>query len=118
MIQIFLSGMLVIVGVYGARGWRSSRIVSLGLIGTSAIGACLVWAPEISNDLAMLMGVGRGADLIFYTYITVSFLMMLNLSLKLRHQHEITTRLVRYLALRDARVPDIQEAPRATARET
>jgi hypothetical protein len=27
------------------------------------------------------------------------------LSLKLRHQHEITTRLVRYLAVRDARLP-------------
>ncbi|HEY0708379.1 MAG TPA: DUF2304 domain-containing protein [Polyangia bacterium] len=111
MIQFFLSGMLVIVGVYGARGWRSSRIVALGLIGTSAIGACLVWAPEISNQIAEFMGVGRGADLIFYTYITVSFLMILNLSLKLRHQHEITTRLVRYLAVRDARLPGAQPPP-------
>ncbi|MFP2932706.1 DUF2304 family protein [Pyxidicoccus sp. 3LG] len=109
MIRIFLTFMLAIVALYAVRGWRVSRIVSFMSLAASIVGLVLVWLTEVATRLAAFFGVGRGADLVFYVYITISFLMILNLSLKLRIQHETMTRLVRHLALRDARQPLSEE---------
>ena len=45
------------------------------------------------------MGIGRGSDLILYTWVVISLLIMLNLHLKLRLQLDMITRLARAVAI-------------------
>ena len=105
MIQLVLTFALVLVGLFALREWRVSRLVGLGLLAVSIIGAVFVWIPSAANATARQLGVGRGADLVLYLYCAASFLLILNLSLKLRTQHETLTRLARYVAISHVRGP-------------
>ncbi len=74
------------------------------LLGNVAIGATLaalvlVWRPDLASRLANRLGIGRGADLIFYCWVVISMVMILNLHMKLRLQAESMTDLVRRLAI-------------------
>jgi hypothetical protein len=55
--------------------------------------------------LAELAGIGRGVDLIIYTWVVISLLVVLNLHLKLRAQMELITALAREIAIANARKP-------------
>jgi hypothetical protein len=55
--------------------------------------------PEQANDLAYLLGVGRGADLILYCWILSSLIIALNLHVLIRENQQVTTELARQLAL-------------------
>lgn len=103
MIQWLLTFALVLVGLFALREWRVSRLVGLGLLAVSIVGAVFVWVPAAADATARQLGVGRGTDLVLYLYCAVSFLLILNLSLKLRTQHETLTRLARYVAISHAR---------------
>jgi hypothetical protein len=58
--------------------------------------------PDHSTQLAELVGIGRGVDLILYTWVCISLIVLLNLHLKLRTQMELITTLARKVALADA----------------
>ena len=58
-----------------------------------------VWFPAHSTWLAELVGIGRGVDLILYTWVCISLLVLLNLHLKLRTQMELITTLARKAAI-------------------
>jgi hypothetical protein len=51
------------------------------------------------HNLAELVGIGRGADLILYVWVCISLILLLNLHLKIRMQLELITMLARKLAL-------------------
>jgi hypothetical protein len=51
------------------------------------------------------MGVGRGADLVFYCWIVISLIVSVNLQFKILNLQEMTTELTRELALRAPREP-------------
>jgi hypothetical protein len=70
---------------------------------TSA-GLYFVWFPTHSTLIAELVGIGRGVDLILYTWVCISLIVLLNLHLKLRTQMELVTILARTIALADVRV--------------
>jgi small membrane protein len=55
--------------------------------------------------LAEVAGIGRGVDLIIYTWVVISLLVVLNLHLKLRAQMELITALAREIAIANARTP-------------
>ena len=61
-----------------------------------------MWCPAHSTWLAELVGIGRGVDLILYTWVCISLLVLLNLHLKLRTQMELVTILARKAALAEA----------------
>lgn len=111
MIKLFLSLLGLIVIAHGAREWRHSRLVGLALIVCSVAAGVLVWLPALSDQLAHLAGVGRGADMILYCYSAISFIMILNLGLKQRDLHRSITQLARHIAISN---PDRQstEPPR------
>jgi len=98
-IAYVLTLLIVPVFIYAFRAWRVSRFVSITLVGTGAGGLGFVWMPSLANGLAGAMGVGRGADLIIYVYCLLSFILILDLSLKLKAQHKVITRLAREIAL-------------------
>jgi len=111
MIQWLLTFALVVVGLFALREWRVSRLVGLGLLAVSVVGAVFVWLPAAADVTARQLGVGRGTDLVLYLYCAASFLLILNLSLKLRTQHETLTRLARYVAINHVRESGRHVAP-------
>jgi hypothetical protein len=71
----------------------------------ASAGIYFVWMPEHSTQLAELVGIGRGVDLILYIWVCISLIVLLNLHLKLRTQTELITTLARKLAIADAQPP-------------
>jgi small membrane protein len=98
-IKILLTFGLVVFLVYGITQRGKSRFVFQATLAIGAAGLFFVWMPEQANDLAYLLGVGRGADLIFYCWILTSLLMALNLHVLIRENQQMTTELARQLAL-------------------
>lgn len=105
MIELMLTGVIAVVMLFAVREWRISKIVGAGLLAVCAIGIVFVWNSRLADEVARALGVGRGADLVLYMYCAFSFLLILNLSFKLRAQHEMLTRLARHIAIESARDP-------------
>lgn len=111
MIRYLLTLFALMLVMYALREWKRSRFISAGLMLLAVLGVAFVWFPGVGNDVAHAIGVGRAADMVFYSYTALSFLMILNLALKQREQHQEITRLARYIAKATAR----QESPDAPA---
>lgn len=99
MISYLLTLLILPFFVYAFRAWRVSRLVAIALTGAGFGAMTFVWVPSIANRLADLLGVGRGADLVIYVYCLLSFILILDLSLKLKAQHQTITLLAREIAL-------------------
>jgi hypothetical protein len=97
--QVILSALLCGVLVYAWEQHRRSPIVALLSIAAALAGLYFVWFPAHSTRVAELAGVGRGVDLVLYVWVCISFIVLLNLHLKLRSQHELITTLARTIAL-------------------
>jgi hypothetical protein len=103
--QIVLSLLLGVVLLYAWAQYRRSPIVTVLSCAVSLIGFYFVWFPSHATRVAELVGIGRGADLILYVWACISLVVLLNLHLKLRTQHELLTQLARSIALANA-TPD------------
>lgn len=62
--------------------------------------------PEITNELAVLAGVGRGADLVLYAFIVVFIGHALNSARRRRLQNDQITELARNIALSNPIFPN------------
>jgi small membrane protein len=98
-IRILLTVGLLVFLVYGTSQRGKSRFVFYATLAIGAAGLFFVWMPEQANDLAYLLGVGRGADLILYCWILTSLIMTLNLHVLIRENQQVTTELARQFAL-------------------
>jgi hypothetical protein len=107
--QIILSMLLASVLLYAWNEYRRSPIVAFLSVAAAAAGLYFVWFPGTSTRLAEFMGVGRGVDLILYTWVCISLLVLLNLHLKLRTQLELITVLARTIAIASAQSPPFLE---------
>jgi hypothetical protein len=97
--QIMLSLLLCSMLVYAWAEYRRSPVVALMSFVVTLAGLYFVWVPSHSTRLAEFAGVGRGVDLILYTWVGISLIVLLNLHLKLRTQLELITVLARKIAL-------------------
>jgi small membrane protein len=104
--QIGLSILLAAVLVYAWSEYRRAPLISILSILVATAGLYFVWLPTHATRLAALVGIGRGVDLIIYTWVVISLILLLNLHLKLRSQAELITTLVREVALANARTPE------------
>lgn len=101
----------LILYAFGQR--RRSGPISYGIIAVALAGVVLVAFPDLSTRVANAVGIGRGADLVFYVFMLIVFAAIANLHLRLRAQNEVVTLLARELALATARVPpDASEPPK------
>lgn len=80
---------------------RSLPLIRLSLFAVVLTGYLFVWIPELTNSLASLMGIGRGADLIMYLWIIVSLFLIIRLHIRIREQSELITKIARGYALSD-----------------
>jgi hypothetical protein len=100
--QIMLSALLLGVVVYAWTEYKRAPVVAFLSAFVSVCGVYCVWFPDTSTHWAEIVGIGRGADLILYTWSCVSLLVILNLHLKLRSQLEMITGLARTIAIANA----------------
>jgi small membrane protein len=103
--QFILSILLAGILLYAWTEYRRSPVVALLTLFVAGAGLYFVWVPDHSTQLAELVGIGRGVDLILYTWVCISLIVLLNLHLKLRTQMELITTLARKVALADASNP-------------
>jgi hypothetical protein len=121
--QVVLSLLLGIVLLYAWAQYRRSPIVTVLSCAVSLIGFYFVWLPSHATRMAEFVGIGRGADLVLYVWVCISLVVLLNLHLKLRTQHELLTQLARSIALANAtppedtrRISSLTEAPTSQPR--
>src|ERR1700724_555641 len=93
--QFILSGLSLGVILYAWAEYRRSPAVGLVSVLAAFAGLYFVWVPSHTTRLAQLAGIGRGVDLILYMWVGISFIVLLNLHLKLRMQAELITELAR-----------------------
>ena len=100
---MIIQGILIVafIGIilYAVIQRKRSRFVADLIIGVSLLGVGFVWHPETTGVIANALGVGRGADLILYSFVMIMLLAILNLHLRLRSLQEEESVLVRAIAL-------------------
>lgn len=109
MFQIVIILTLLVLALYAYSQRSRSPAVTISVTFLSIAGLLLAIAPEISNEVARFLGVGRGADLLFYCFILIALAAILNLHLRLRANHDAMTELARSIALSNARKPKTGE---------
>jgi len=108
--QFILSTLLLAVLLYAWAEYRRSPAVAVLAVVAGTAGLYFVWFPAHSTQLAELVGIGRGVDLIIYVWVCISLIVLLNLHLKLRTQMELITTLARKVALAEASSPGSSSA--------
>jgi small membrane protein len=111
--QFILSLLLAGILLYAWAEYRRSPAVAILAVFVATAGLYFVWFPSHSTQLAELVGIGRGVDLILYIWVCISLIVLLNLHLKLRRQMELVTLLARQLAMSDARSPALETTNQA-----
>ncbi|XYJ11327.1 DUF2304 family protein [Telluria sp. B2] len=81
---------------------RLSGAVRLALYGVIFAGMFFVWLPDESTHIANILGIGRGADMIYYIWMIISLAVVINIHLKLRQNLNLVTELARSIAIADA----------------
>jgi hypothetical protein len=116
--QFILSLLLAGILLYAWAEYRRSPAVAILAVFVATAGLYFVWFPSHSTQLAELVGIGRGVDLILYVWVCISLIVLLNLHLKLRTQMELVTLLARQLAMSDARSPALETTNQAALTPT
>ena len=104
--QIGLSILLAAVLIYAWTEYRRAPVIAVLSMLVAAAGLYFVWLPSHATQLATLVGIGRGVDLVIYVWVVISLILLLNLHLKLRSQAEMITILMREVALANARTAE------------
>jgi small membrane protein len=97
---ILIVGLLVILVSY-FRWFRSAVMDKLLIACILAAGIFLVVFPDLTNRLAIAMGVGRGADLVFYLFIVGFCYLILLVYAKIKKLEQQFAELARRQALQD-----------------
>jgi hypothetical protein len=103
--QAFAILMLAVLFLHAFGQRRRSAPLSYAIMLGAVSGTVLVLFPDLSTRLAHAVGIGRGADLVFYVFMLIIFAAVANLHLRMRASAEVTTILARELALLNAKRP-------------
>lgn len=101
-IQVLLISGVALIVVYYAFQFRNALVDLLALLVLSGAGIFFILFPGYTNDIAHWLGVGRGADLLFYCCILLFLFIIIKLFARIRKLEKQLTDLVRSNALRGA----------------
>jgi len=107
--QAIIIVILIGTGIYLVRSTPSARhlaIRRLFVLLTIAGGVVLVLWPGLSSWIASLVGIGRGADLLFYLAIVAGLIYVVNEYKRSVQLARANTQLAREIALTEARLTD------------
>lgn len=113
--QLLLCTGLLVSIVYAFTQKAKSPLVSITTVISAFAGLYFVWVPNHANAIANAIGIGRGADLIFYCWIVISLAILLNLHFKVRGNLELVTAVARRVAIMETeqqQVPDSLAQPK------
>ena len=102
-IQLILLGGIAISLVLAVKVLRHQLMGRLFFIAQFLVGAFFVLVPEQTEFVANWVGVGRGADLMFYLFIVFTYMSGFCVLAKFRTLERNQTRLVREMALGNVR---------------
>ena len=108
-IQILLTILLVGVAALVALQRTASRLLQFAVIAVIAVGTYFVWAPEQATAVAEALGVGRGADLLFYLWVIITLALIMFMYLKIQRLSRRLTQLTRAVALAHPQSPADKE---------
>lgn len=98
-IQLVLLAGVIFIGVYFLVRLKK-RLLDIVLFFILMVSAILfILSPDITNRIAAKMGVGRGADLVFYISILIFWFILLKLFARIRRLEQQFTKIVRDDAL-------------------
>ena len=84
----------------------------------SIIGVFFIIFPESASKIANLVGIGRGADLIFYLFILFSWFWFTSTSVKMQRTERKITQIVRKIAIDNPiAIPDFYSTPETKIRK-
>lgn len=94
-IQIVLLTGIAFIGLYFIIRWKK-RVLDILLLTAMVIcsGIFIVW-PDTTNTIARWLGVGRGADLVFYLSILIFWFVVLKLYARIRKLEQVVTEVIR-----------------------
>ena len=101
-IQVALTAGVIFLGLYMYIRLRSTIVDVLLIFLFVVAGVFLVLFNEYSDKIAHWFGVGRGADLIFYTGFLFLFFLVLKLYARIRKMEQNLTELVRKKSIEEA----------------
>ena len=104
-IQPILIVLVVTVGGLYLVMNRSRLVFQLASIGLVALGVAFISMPDLTNRIARMVGVGRGADLLLYILSIATAGAFLQLYRRNRTLEEKLTEVARQVALRNAHGP-------------
>ena len=110
-IQILLLGILLMIFMYIISRLRN-RKADVIVLGTIVItGALFILFPDWTIIIAHKLGVGRGADLVFYISILLFWFVILKLYSRMRRLEQMFTEMVRKDALESESksIPDTKD---------
>lgn len=99
-------GLAVILPGQGARRLAIRRVL---LLMATLAGIVAIAFPQLVNDLANVVGVGRGADLVLYVLVVVFIGTSVSNSIRHRHLERDLTKLARRVAI-DAAPPPAERS--------
>lgn len=94
-IQVILSSGLIFIGLYMYLRLRSSLVDVMLIVFFITGGVFFVLFPDFTNRLAHKVGVGRGADLVFYLGFLFLFFIILKLYARIRRLEQHLTKTIR-----------------------
>jgi hypothetical protein len=97
--QIILTVILLFLEFYFATAEGGPRVVRIFVCTVILAGIGLVWRPELSNQVAHAVGISRGADLVMYLWVLISFLLIGRSRLRILRLERDLSDVVRHLAL-------------------
>ena len=101
-IQILLMTAVILVAIYFFVRLHNSILDFLLLLVMVTAALVFIFLPDLTNTLAHRLGVGRGADLIFYLSIVIFWFVIIKLYVRIRKLEKIITDVVRKDALNEA----------------
>jgi hypothetical protein len=85
--QLLLTALLAFVLVYAWSAHRTVPIIGLLASGAALAGLYFVWVPGHATALATFVGIGRGTDLIVYTWVVHHAQLASQAAAPARHDH-------------------------------
>jgi small membrane protein len=100
-IQLILLTGVSFISLYFIR--LKKRLLDIVLlIGLSACALFLILRPDTTTQIAQKLGVGRGADLVFYISILLFWFVVLKLFARIRRLEQTLTEIIRQDSLKNA----------------
>jgi hypothetical protein len=101
-IQLVLVTGFIFIGLYFVTRLKKRILDIVLLFAMIAVGIVFALWPDITNIIAKELGVGRGADLIFYISILIFWFVSLKLYARIRKLEQQVTSIIRENAIKDA----------------